>query len=37
MENIKAKGDANDPPMNETIPRECHQLFLEQNTSVFCD
>ena len=35
--NTKAKGNANDPPMNETVPRECRELYFEQNTGVFCD
>ena len=36
MENkTKAKGDANDPSVNETIPKDCHQLYVEEKTGVF--
>ena len=37
MKNTKDKVDTNDPPINETNPGECHELYMEQNIGVFCD
>ena len=32
----KAKGDTSGPSVNETILRECHQLYVEEKTGLFC-